>query len=204
MIFVPSVAQDISKYYKNSFVKFEEFGDEFFQITGISSKAVKFKRANGDEGEIALHEDAPYDLKFTLPHKSYFQKGQNAYLLARLPARQYSRGITGENCIIYGLTANGEFVNSGLNFTMLQAFANKPHFLSITDSVRMKSMKSCCLSPRFAVCSVGGVYVDTVHIGSYQIDQKRTIFKVRPAFHLELRRIAESYGEQDLIILQQG
>jgi hypothetical protein len=202
MLFVPSTVGDIAKYYKNSYVKLKEFGDEFFKITKISSNAVEFVRANGDIGEIALDEDVPYDLEFTLPHKSYYQVGKRASLLCRIPARQYHRGVTPENCTILGLSAEGNFSAQTINFLNLFNFANKPAFPSITDGLRLKSMVSCAFSPRFAASANNAVWVDNVHIGSWERDAKKTILNIRPAFHLEFRRIAECNNESEFIIIK--
>lgn len=204
MLFVPSNANDIAKYYKGSFVKLREFGDEFFKITRVSPDGVEFHRANGDVGEIALHEDVPYDLEFTLPHKSYFQSGKRASQLCRIPARQYHRGITPENCVIFGLGAEGTFVTQTINFVNLQNFANKPAFPTITDGVRLKGMVSCAFSPRFAATANKQVFVDNVPIGTWERDTKFTILQIRPAFHLEFRRIAEANGESHLITIKES
>jgi len=97
MLFVPSVWQDIRKYYENSYVKFLEYGEELFFITRVRENGILGTDASGAEFSLSLDEDAPYHLTYNLPHKGLFQMDNSTYLLHRVPAQQYSRGITNNN-----------------------------------------------------------------------------------------------------------
>lgn len=97
MLFVPSVWQDIRKYYENSYVKFQEYGDTLFYIKRVRETEIIGVDENDDEFLLTLEEDVPFNLTYTLPHKGLFMVDGSPHLLHRVPAVQYSRGLTQQN-----------------------------------------------------------------------------------------------------------
>ena len=164
MELLPSNFQDIRKYYCDSFVKLHEFGDQLFYITKVTDSSVFFKDENGKEGIIYLHEDVPYSFSMTLPHKSLYQLGNKCYSLARYPARQYSKGISGQNCRIVALEYYG-WENQPVDFPVLKGFVTKPSFLTLMEAITNKDYISVALSSRFAIMT-GSIFCDTHKIGS--------------------------------------
>lgn len=184
--------QDINKYYCDSYVKFpNEYGDKLFYVYKVRPDGILFKDDKGEEGILNLANDVPYDLNFILPHKTMFQKGQYCYLLQRIPAKQYHRGITSENCAFHYLSG-GVWRQSDFSWSLLNAYTNKPLFRSITEVVQNpKGFDSEALSRRFAI---GGpkLFCDTINIG--RVDAKKSIVYVLDLFKLEVEGLLDRTG----------
>lgn len=164
MELLSSNASDISKYYENTFVKFNEFGDRLFYINKVNKEGVYFKDANDEEGIIHLHDSYPYTISMNLPNKSMYQMGDVCYNLARIPARQYSRGISTQNCEIRSLTSLWK--KESINFVNLQGYVNKPIFRPLDVVVGARTSGSEALSNRFAYrASDGSIFCDTTIVG---------------------------------------
>jgi len=162
MELLPSNYTDIRKYYQDTFVKLKEFGDQLFYITKVTQDSVFFKDENGKEGIIYLHEDEPYTLTMNLPHKSLYQMGRKCYAIARHPARQYSKGISSNNCRISVLENYG-WEPVGVDFHTLKGFVTKPNFISLQQALEGKDI-SVALSSRFAF--IGNlIYCDQLRVG---------------------------------------
>jgi len=130
MLFVPSVWQDIRKYYEGSYVKFAEYGEELFYIERVREDGVSGHDSGGDPFVLTLDEEVPYSLTYNLPHKGLFVQEGVAYLLHRIPAQQYSRGITTANTNIVEV-ASGKKVPLG--FSRLKAFVEKQPYVSMYE-----------------------------------------------------------------------
>lgn len=140
MIFVPSNSDDIRRYYEGTYVKLQEFGDKLFYLRKVRSDAngdmeVLLEDSDGETLVILLEEDAPYNMNFTLPHRAMFQYGGSAYILQRIPARQYKRGINTENTRIVD-AFSGKV--SDLSFKRLEAFVSKAAYSSVNEALYEK------------------------------------------------------------------
>lgn len=186
MELLPSNFQDIRKYYCESFVKLHEFGDQLFYITKVTDSSVFFKDENGKEGIIYLHEDVPYSFSMTLPHKSLYQMGSKCYSIARFPARQYSKGISGNNCRIATLELYG-WENQSVDFNVLKGFVTKPSFPSLEEGITKKEYASVALSSRFAY-SMGNIYCDTHRVGTIM----GTVITINPLFKAEFTLLLQN------------
>jgi len=164
MELLPSNFADIRKYYCDTYVKLTEFGDQLFYVTKVTSDSVFFKDSKGKEGVIYLHEEEPYSLTMNLPHKSMYQLGNKCYSIGRYPARQYSKGISVNNCRIYSLELYG-WEQVSVNFETLAGFVTKPAFLTLEHALSDKTKLSVALSPRFALMSPNMIYCDQIKVG---------------------------------------
>ena len=176
---------DIQKYYENSFVKLREFGDRIFYIDKVNRDEVHFHDMNEEAGVIYLHDAVPYTLDMVLPNKAVYQMGDEAYLLARIPARQYHRGITTGNCKISRLRSTG-FTSANLSFATLQGYANKPIYRPLEDVIG-RSTGSEAISSRFAYNSANkSIYCDTKVVAV--VDKVKKEIKAHSLLLAELKR----------------
>ena len=189
MLFIPEAAEDITRYYKNTFVKFKETGDTLFYIKHVKDSVVHGVSQDGTPFELYLSNAYPYEVDYVLPRKSYFQYGSHACLLQRVPAKQYQRGISQNNVSLNALRANGGQADFGLDFSILMAFVSKQVFVNLDMAVNSINT-SVVLAPRFAfVPSTRKVYADFLCVG--QLLPKRKHLKCfHNVFRPELEKLA--------------
>lgn len=153
MILSPANASDIQKYYESSYIKLRDFGDKVFFVNKVTRDGIYFTDCDSQEGLLHLHEDAPYNLDMVLPNKALFQLGNYCYSLARIPARQYHRGITVANCLIQRLDSEG-WKKQGLSFTTLQGYMSKPNYRPLGEVIAT-AKHSEAVTSRFAYQASG-------------------------------------------------
>jgi len=172
MLFIPETAEDIIRYYKNTFVKFKETGDTLFYIKQVKDSVVHGISQDGTPFELYLSSAHPYEVDYVLPRKSYFQYGPHACLLQRVPAKQYQRGISQNNVSLNALRSNGGQADMGLDFSILMAFVSKQVFVNLDMAVN-STHTSVVLAPRFAfVPSTRKVYADFLCVGQLLTKRK--------------------------------
>jgi hypothetical protein len=164
MLFSPSTYEDIHRYYRHTYVKFPERGDELFYIRNVERHRLSGEHESGDEFELFYSDEKPYNVEFVLPRKSFFQYKNRAYMLQRIPAKQYNRGINANNTSIQSLNRTGQWSNAEICFDLLKAYVAKPAFPSFEQAVTSKGkMISVAISPRFAyVPETRAIYADHV------------------------------------------
>ncbi len=199
MELLPSNAQDIHKYYCDSYVKLKEFGDQLFYISKVGKDSVFFHDKDNREGVIYLHEQEPYTLLPSMPNKTMYQLSSYAYSMNRFPARQYSRGISSNNCRIFRLGTYG-WDAVDVNFTTLNGYVDKPAFPTALDALG-GTYNSVALSNRIAINYGGTVYCDQVIIGTFLKKDKEYVANIHPLFVLEFTRIAKISGIRDQILI---
>lgn len=192
MLFNSHNYEDISRYYRNTYVKFKETGDTLFYIRDVRPDMVRGTDEEGTEFELYLNEDNPYEVDYVLPNKSYFQYAKRACMLQRIPAKQYRRGICNENVRISSLTKTGGVGNIEVGFESLKAFVSKQAFPSISTVLLQKSKPiSVALSPRFAfVPDIGYIFCDQTAVAL--VDRKaKTVKPLKDVFLPELTQLVE-------------
>lgn len=192
--------EDISRYYRHTYVKFKETGDTLFYIRDVRPDAVRGTDQDGTEFVLYLNHDDPYEVNYVLPNKSYFQFAKRACMLQRIPAKQYRRGICADNVRITGLSKTGGLTAIDLTFDTLKAFVSKQAFPSIRTVLLQKSKPlSIAVSPRFAyVPEIGALFCDQVCVA--KIDKKaKTISILVPIFKPEIEVLI---ADAELEILQ--
>lgn len=183
--------QDISKYYKHTYVKLPQFGDKIFFVQSIQRERVELidEEAHLFHIELAEVGEPAFSLEYVLPHRAVFGYKGSVVLLTRIPARQFRRGCCTDNTKIMDL-----FTGRGLevNFTTLQAFVNKPNYFSLREALYQefpKTMVGVAITDRFSFHrNTQALYVDHQHIATFV--RERGQFEVhRPIFLPEIRNL---------------
>lgn len=192
MIFNSSNHEDINRYYRNTYVKFKETGDNLYYIRSVNSEVVRGTDQTGTEFELWLSDEHPYEVDYILPNKSYFQYKKRACMLVRVPAKQYQRGLSPNNTRINGLSRTGGTQALELGFDVLTEFVNKQAFPNLAAAVLNKGKEhSIVLSPRFAyVPDIRAIYADNILIAEVSQDEKR-VFVKHPIFRPEVEELAK-------------
>jgi hypothetical protein len=192
MMFVPMYAEDISKYYRHTYVKFKETGDTLYYIRDVNHRMIRGTDQDGTEFELYLSDDHPYEVDYVLPNKSFFQLSKSACLLQRIPAKQYRRGLCSENTRITRIGKTGNLVSLDLSFDVLKAFVSKQTFPSLATVLMKKAPVSVALSPRFAyVPEIGAILAD-LNIVAYVDKKEKKIKMVHQIFKPEVQELAKN------------
>lgn len=184
MQFVPSTRQDIDKYYRHSFLKFEETGDLLFHLRHVDASCISGTIEDGREFKLYLAEDEPYNVNYILPHKSFFQYGEHACMLQRIPAKQYHRGITEENTKIAYRTGEDKHGHIPLDFAVLGAFVKKKKFFTLKEAMKEPVVSAALSSRLMYVRATKNIYVDFVPVA--RVMNNHTIQMVAPIFKEEI------------------
>lgn len=184
MKFVPSNNQDISKYFRGTYIKFKEFGDMLFNINYVDSYEVKGVTEEGREFRLFLSENHPYEVDYILPHKSFFQFEDKACMLQRIPQRQYQRGLSMSNTGMNYLGEDDTPKGLRVDFTTLKAFVSKQKFFTLSEALKSQN-KSCVLSKRMMFRPVNNtIYIDFIPIAKVV---GKDIKMIRPLFKEEIK-----------------
>ena len=173
MDFVHSNWRDIQKYYENTYVKFSEFGDKLFYINYVDPNKVAGVDDENTAFELFLSDSAPYMVNYLLPHKAVFQWKDSVYLLQRIPARQYRRGLCSDNTMITNV-ATGTRLDIGFN--SLKAFVGKPSYSSFSNAFNTKAKtKAVALSSRMSYLRSGYILIDSHKIAQFDYNTKKIL-----------------------------
>ena len=166
MLVIPENAADIERYYRNTYVKFAGFGDRLFYIQQVNEQEIT--GINDEDGEFVLYmnKKEPFNLEYMLPHKAVFQVGLDVYLLERIPARQYKRGLCNDNTQITRVGPNSG--RADLNFKLLKLYAEKQNYFSLKQAVfGDKGLNAYALNSRMSFLKGSQeLYVDRKAIGT--------------------------------------
>lgn len=186
MQFIPEAWRDIDRYYRDTWVKFQEFGERLFYIHNVSSEQVTGKDQDGDEFVLYLTNEMPYTLSYVLPHRAVFQHKGEAFILQRMPARQYKRGLSSENTIIKRVVDN-KTVDFRIEY--LTAYVNKQSYASLRSVLFESSKsKSVALGGRFAFDRLEQrLFLDSKPIARFYRDQNA--FRILSLFKPELEEL---------------
>lgn len=181
---------DIQRYYQDTYVKLKEYGDKLFYIYSVGPQGVLFKDETGEEG--ILYIDTPYDLDYVLPHRAVFQHKMYAVSLSRHPARQYKRGLSGDNCRIFALTNDGWGPYS-LTWEYLNSFTTKMPYVPLLDAMKGKYI-SAALSNRFSWRKADqSLWCDNIHIGYIN----HNVIDCSPVIRPELMEVLATTGNEN-------
>lgn len=194
---------DIDKYYRNTFVKFSGYAmynedfpfdpDTLFYIQSVKEDHIAGIIEDETPFEIFFDDEDPIELKYPLPHKSFFQRDKTAVLLQRIPARQYKRGITAENTSLWSVRADGTCSSQPISFKLLQAYVKKQQWYPLRKAMDKMSWSSVALHPRFAyVPAKGTILADATIVAQVG---SGVIKMVKPCFKSEIVQLLASNGE---------
>jgi hypothetical protein len=200
MLFDTSHRDDILRYYRGTFVKFKETGDQLFYIENVDGIKVSGIHESGSPFVLYLNDETPYDVDYLLPHKSFFQYNGMAVQLARIPAKQYFRGCCNQNVSLAYLY-NGSLKYLELDFKVLQAFVKKPAFPNLRAAIGSADT-STALSPRMMyVKSNKQLFVDFVPVARVTAS-KLNIVVTKGIFKDEILALLKSNNEDMLFSLE--
>lgn len=178
---------DIAKYYQSTFVLLKEVPDQYIYINKVSPREVLFTDADGKEGVIYLHDAHPYTLDMVLPSKTLYQMGKHAFLITRIPARQYHRGIGIDNAKVLKLESTG-WKSVSLSFDVLKGQLTTIPYKSLEASINDPVNISEVLSKRFCYRSHDkSIFCDLTCIGDV-LKKTRTI-NVKRLFVPNIQRL---------------
>ena len=185
---------DIVKYYNKSYIKLAEYGDKLFFVQEIDHSAISLTDKEGNAYQISLHNNVPYKIDLLFPHKSLYQMDEWCYSLTRIPARQFHRGITSNNCSIKVLTTDG-WETVSLNWNTLDGYVNKPDFKPLETALQQTGSQA--LSPIFAVVynefsKVFDLYCHTKLVGN--VNKKTRSFNIHPLLLPEFTTLLAATG----------
>lgn len=171
MEFTSTVWRDIEKYFRHTYVKFDEYGDKLFYITEVSPEYVSGLDEEKTNFQLFLSDASPYTVNYILPHKAVFQYKDSVYSLQRIPARQYKRGLCEDNTQIVNV-ATGQ--KQELTFDILKAFVNKPQYSSFSAAFNTKiKTKAVALNSRMSFMRTGAILVDSTQVAKYDYTTKK-------------------------------
>ena len=172
MIFHKSTYSDIQKYYPDNIVKFKETGDRLWRIVNINHDEIKCIDADGFE--LYLDLDEPYEVDYPLPGRVVYQNGANACMLARIPAKQYNRGIHNQNTGLFLLRKDGSWTTAGFSIQKLQQFVDKPAYQDVSlINWEEGSYSSWALNWYVSISREGGIFVLNKLIGTFNYNNKK-------------------------------
>lgn len=158
---------DIDKYYHGTDVKFVEQGDKVFRIDAVTSQYISAFHVNkqGKAEHILVDISEGYDLSYTIPRKACFQHDMSAYMIYRIPMKQWKKGACSNNC---GFSVLGPTSWLALTYTdrLLQAYCSKNEYANVHNL--NPAFKSYALNHRLAMTKAGRLFLDSKHIGFFE------------------------------------
>ena len=192
MIFQSSNWEDISRYYRNTYVKFKETGERLFFIRRVDAYSVTGTDEDGTEFELFLGDDHPYEVDYILPRKSFYQWGKKACLLQRIPAKQYQRGTSNGNTSITSINKAGGVGKHEVSFDSLKPYVTKQKFPALDEAIANKARnQSVVLSPCIAYAAEARAFFIDHRAIAYLDKPTRSINMTVPIFRNEMEAIAQ-------------
>lgn len=199
MKFCSENASDIEKYFRHTYMKFPDFaGDRIHYVERVLGDRVTghYFDEQGDQTQFQFDlypegEGPCPQVEYILPVKSWFQFGEKACFLYRLPLRQYKKGINEENTQIVTPDAAGKFPKVTLDYKAIAAYTAKPAFTSLRPIVGQET--SLALSPRIGVHKNGRVFVDTTHVATVNWEE-RTVYMHESIFKPEIVAVSGTFN----------
>jgi hypothetical protein len=204
MLFVPKNRDDISRYYRGTYLKLKEFGDELFLIEHVEANAITGKHESGKPFIIYLDDETPYEVDYILPHKSFYQDGANAVQLVRVPAKQYYRGLCASNTALVTVSNVGVIKQGTIDFNSLKKFVYKQAFFSLKAAIGTEGNITCAMSSRMMYHrSKRELYIDQEPIAKVN-PGKLQISLYYPIFANEVMDVLKSHNEHNIFSLVAG
>lgn len=166
--FTSQNSETFKQRYEGTFGFFrnEKKGRMLARLDSVGDTTVRFSDERG--AEFSLNIDAEKDVGFEfIPPKSNWYNSSDGftYLVQRVAARQWQRGISAKNILIYRFEKNGALLGQRVDFARLSAIFNKK--ITPLEAVeRMVKNEPLAISNQFAL-SHGGVYLYDSLVGKY-------------------------------------
>ena len=193
MYWYRSVVDRIKRYYLDTYIRLPEYSNMFLRVSEVKPDYVRCVSETGDIVEVNLNNG--YNMTFELPaNRIYFQHGNNAYMLVRIPARQYLRGFSESNTLCYKIKSDGGFSAVHLSFELLNSYGNKLPYASIKEAITKfhttKLLTSVALTHRICLTSRGRLLLDNLVVG--MVSAKKRTINILPPFAAMLHDFLET------------
>lgn len=183
MIASAQTAKDVAKYYQGTYIKIPEFdATRVFYLRSVTTAGmVVLDEISAEEGIIDFKDDFHYNIQSPLEtQRRWFTYDKHAYLIERVPARMWKKGVCSENTVIHRLGAKGDLSSVSINATNLNA-----SLVSAYDTNAVKR-HSVAFDDRFALATnVNQVYLWDQLIGRY-VPRTKEMFLFRELAGLPL------------------
>jgi hypothetical protein len=196
-----SNAEDVKKYYHQTWVKFPKLsGDTLWFISNVSHDFLEILSDNGEEALIDLKRGQ--EMEYVIPKKTIYQFGEKAAFLSRVPARQWKKGMCGKNTRFQTLSLT-KWDLADFDISIIAGFVNKPSYLDFYALAKEWSQGkfetiSAALTPRIACSYSGSIFIDDTLVGKYDLDKNilttREIYKenLQPLFYKSKLKVLSS------------
>lgn len=195
MKFCPANREDISRYYRQTYIKLLEFGDQLFFVEQVESNRIVGQHESGEKFCIYMSDETPYEMEYMLPHKSFFQYGDKAVQLSRVPAKQYLRGLAPSNTQVLYQGTDGKPKQLELSFELLKAYVQKAEWPTINAAVDMDKASVAMNSRMMYMKGNRHLYIDFVPVALVNVALRRFEVK-KPIFTDEVKDLIKSTGEE--------
>lgn len=189
--FLYANAADFRQRYEGThgFFRNEAGKRTLVQLTAIDKTVCIFLDAHGVEYRLNADTDKDIGFEFLPPKSGYFNVAEGTWMVARIPARQFQRGISGRNTAIYRHFAGG-MTPVKVNIKNLEAiYADNISYLEAFELFHRKGLESVALSSSFALGHHAQLYLYTERIGVWdkQGDNYKLMLKEPGLFTTELK-----------------
>jgi hypothetical protein len=155
----PLNAADFKQRYLRSygFLVGDDNTRKLVYISEVASRMVKFSCLEGKD--FFVNAGSGVNFEFLPITRGWFNTRNGPVLLQRVPAKQYTRGISGNNTRVYQLNKSGDVVQCDISLdVLLDVFVNKPP-MKPEDGV---------LINKFFLLAKGNVYFYNEVVGTYK------------------------------------
>ena len=139
--------KDIQKYYQGTYVVCPEYSpNEALYVETAGPNGLKVSDVNGEKGFI----ETPYQLHNPLNiRRHYYQVGEEAYLVSRIPARMWKKGLSSENTLFQRVQSNGTLSGAQFSFGVVNKFFHCKDKFVTTIPENTKDYNGLALSPHW-------------------------------------------------------
>ena len=115
--------KDVQKYFLDTFVICPEYSErEALYIDRVEVGGMRVQCVDGNKGYVEF----PYEIKSPLnSRREYWQHKDEAYLIARHPARMWRKGICNENTLMSKVTSDGLLSGSQFSGPLIKSFVER-------------------------------------------------------------------------------
>lgn len=157
--------KDVAKYFHGTYLIVPEVNPQrvfYLQDEGPEGLLLS-DTENGEKGYISFSDGFEYTLQSPLAtKKQWFQHGASTYLVQRVPARQWQKGISDQNTTIHKLSLSGALQGTCLSAGLLNALLRwEP-----PQEIKLGPTETLALSSQYAYCGkTSGVFFWDSYVG---------------------------------------
>ena len=143
--------KDVRKYYEHTYILVPEYDEEqAVYVDVVTPEGIKVKTESGEKGFL----ETPYNIVNPLTlRREWFQCGDRALLVQRIPARMWRKGISSENTAFSAISAIGGLANVNGGWGVVNGFFRPKAYV---EQLTKNSPPTCALNNKWAVKNVAG------------------------------------------------